>query len=379
MIFRIGKMTAHRSHYLRYLLLLAIVLVIIITIFTDSSVLKKTEYTPNETDDFTPKPQRFENISDCYKSPGNKDNGIRYFDDILDAKIQPKPGKTIFFHQTTCSKTGIVKLNAKEACAVESAARHNPDRDIFVIFASPVGVIETKKELPQFYNKLQVYSNIHVRNMNIWRYSSDTPISSWLTSSKLFDSMFLYEHMSDIVRAMTLYRYGGYHMDLDVIVQKNIDELGENFIGDDWATVINGAVMHLNNHGVGREISQRFFGEIMKNFNGDSFIGNGPQMLTHILEEICSTPNRTLWTPNRCQGAKIQPKETFYPISWSNYTLYFEPEDLNKALKLCENSTVIHVWNDRSKDIWNKVGIENAYQVIAAKNCPLVYYDSEIF
>lgn len=147
----------------------------------------------------------------------------------------------------------------RQACAIESAARLNPNRDIFVIFASPVGV-RLNESLPQFYNKLQVYNNVYVRNMNLWRYSFDTPIFDWLRTNKLFESAYLFEHMSDIVRALTLYRYGGYHFDLDIIVQRNIDDLGNDFIGDDWATVVNGAVMHLNNYGIGREMSQRFFG-----------------------------------------------------------------------------------------------------------------------
>lgn len=128
-----------------------------------------------------------------------------------------------------------------------------------MIFASPVGV-DVKQMWPQFYKKLQSYSNVYMRNMNLWRYSFNSPIAGWLKTNKLFESDFLFEHMSDIVRAITLYKYGGYHMDLDVVVQKNIDDLGENFIADDWATVVNSAFLHLNNHGIGREISQRFFG-----------------------------------------------------------------------------------------------------------------------
>lgn len=44
---------------------------------------------------------------------GGGGDGVRYFEDILDSKWQPTPGKTIFFHETSCSKSGIVQLNAK--------------------------------------------------------------------------------------------------------------------------------------------------------------------------------------------------------------------------------------------------------------------------
>lgn len=59
--------------------------------------------------------------------------------------------------------------------------------------------------------------------------------------------------------------------------------------------------------------------------------------------------------------------------------MYFEPSKREEALKLASNSTLIHVWNDRSSKIWNKVGTNNAYQVTAEKNCPLVYGSSKYF
>lgn len=102
-------------------------------------------------------------------------------------------------------------------------------------------------------------------------------------------------------------------------------------------------------------------------------------MLTRVCEKICNTEIRTNWTRERCAGLTFHPKETFYPISWSNYTLYFEPNDRDEALKLTKNATLVHVWNDRSKDIWNKIGTNNAYQVLAAKYCPVVYSECEYF
>lgn len=63
---------------------------------------------------------RIENIINkkvlCYKAielNGSSPTSIVYFEDILTAKKQPIPGKAIFFHETSCSETSIVKLNAK--------------------------------------------------------------------------------------------------------------------------------------------------------------------------------------------------------------------------------------------------------------------------
>lgn len=37
--------------------------------------------------------------------------------------------------------------------------------------------------------------------------------------------------MSDFLRYLVLYKYGGIYLDLDVVVQKNLDELPANFCG----------------------------------------------------------------------------------------------------------------------------------------------------
>lgn len=105
----------HLPQYLRTTLLLVIFLVLIVTIWSqkflsiDSNDLKKKEYIPSV---YEAQPIVFNKIDKCYKSP-NEDSVISYFEDILDAKKQPKIGKAIFFHETTCSRTGIFNLNAK--------------------------------------------------------------------------------------------------------------------------------------------------------------------------------------------------------------------------------------------------------------------------
>lgn len=110
------------------------------------------------------------------------------------------------------------------------------------------------------------------------------------------------------------------------------------------------------------------FREIQTAFDGKEFIANGPRLLTRICEAICGTKDRHLWTRERCFGLNLQPKEQLYPISWSHYMLYFEPNKLDEALQLTRNATMIHVWNDLSRKIWNKIGTNNAYQVIAKKS-----------
>lgn len=38
---------------------------------------------------------------------------ITLLEDIMESEKKPTPGKTIFFHETSCSKNGLVRLNAR--------------------------------------------------------------------------------------------------------------------------------------------------------------------------------------------------------------------------------------------------------------------------
>lgn len=144
----------------------------------------------------------------------------------------------------------------RQACAIESAAMRNPNRDIFVLFASPVGVKQSGCS-NEFIEVLLKYPNIHLRNLNLWRYLFQTPVFEWIKTNALFESEYLFEHMADMLRIVTLFKYGGFYMDLDVIVMKNVDDVGENFVVNDWYDVANNAVLHLKNYGIGRELTQR--------------------------------------------------------------------------------------------------------------------------
>lgn len=50
-------------------------------------------------------------ISRCYAKSDK--SSIRYFADIMDHEHQPINGESIFFLETSCSETGVAKLNSR--------------------------------------------------------------------------------------------------------------------------------------------------------------------------------------------------------------------------------------------------------------------------
>lgn len=73
-------------------------------------------------------------------------------------------------------------MKYRRACAVESAAKTNPDRDVFVIFVSPVGYPDD--ELSPTFDGLQSYPNIHLRNLNFPKLMENTPVEKWCVQLK---------------------------------------------------------------------------------------------------------------------------------------------------------------------------------------------------
>lgn len=52
----------------------------------------------------------------CYQRTTGRQDGeyeIRYLKDVLDADLKPNNGESIIFHETTCSKSGLVQLNSR--------------------------------------------------------------------------------------------------------------------------------------------------------------------------------------------------------------------------------------------------------------------------
>lgn len=143
----------------------------------------------------------------------------------------------------------------RQACAVESAALHHPNRDIFILHASPVGYPKDKRVLSPVVEALRKYSNIHFRNVNVEQFAMNTPIQKWFETGELFTTKYLRVHLSDFIRLLIMYRFGGTYFDLDYIIFHNLDKLQTNFIGLESDQIVGNSVMSFSPDGIGHEIA----------------------------------------------------------------------------------------------------------------------------
>ncbi|XP_055305844.1 lactosylceramide 4-alpha-galactosyltransferase-like [Sitodiplosis mosellana] len=331
----------------------------------------------------------------CYEPTSTSYDDIILFEDIYEAEKQPTPDRSIFFIETSCVRNGLAALNARQACAVESAARCNPDRDVFLLFPSQVGFSESLSR--PVMKSLRSYHNIHFRRVNYRNYSIGTPAEQFFQTDKIFKSTYFIETFSDLLRYLTLYRFGGIYLDTDTVTQQSFNDLPANFAGNEKRSLANG-VMGFDRHG--RKILELTIKNMFDNFDPYVWGNTGPQVLTGTLLKICNVTEVSDMKPEICEGFNVMPKEVFYPIHYSEWERYFDADHLTESMEKIKQSIAIHVWNKLSlhqpilKDFKNSTIIkkygtmltksykalnpygETAYGAIAKMECPQAYGSS---
>jgi len=190
-------------------------------------------------------------------------------ENILTAINQPRKDRNVFFIDSTHMNAGNNKVqhNVRQACSVESAARTNPDLEIFllVVARKPMKVLERTKVL----DVLLSISNVHINYLDIEEFSEGTPLEAFIASGELYNSTYIIEHTSDVLRLLVLWKYGGTYSDLDMIFRKDIDDVKPNFACADTPNNMNGAFFNFQ-HDEGHKLNEIFLTELNNTYNGAS-------------------------------------------------------------------------------------------------------------
>ena len=92
---------------------------------------------------------------------------------------------------------------------------------------------------------LESYPNINVIPIVAANFFAGTPLERWFFLTDWFTTKYPVEHLADALRYVTLYRYGGYYFDLDVIVMRNLTDL-RNFSASPKAGGVAIGAMHFD-------------------------------------------------------------------------------------------------------------------------------------
>lgn len=121
---------------------------------------------------------------------------------------------------------------------------------MFLTKTNSVQLIKSK-----LVDSLEAYKNVNLKFINIKEFSKGSPLESWLLSGKLDNSSFKTPHTSDVLRFLTLYKFGGIYLDLDVVVIKSTNLI--NFACAEDDKFMNGAILDLSKRR-GKELATLF-------------------------------------------------------------------------------------------------------------------------
>jgi len=161
----------------------------------------------------------------------------------------------------------------------------NPSMTVYLLFVSKSEFSNSTREIVR---NLLNYPNVRIRHIDPQKYVKETPLDAWYTSGILKKSHWPVSHMSDMLRYLTLWKYGGIYLDLDVVVTSSLEDL-TNFAGaEDWDDVAAG-VMGFDMSKLGRRVADACVRDLKKNFRGDVWGNNGPGVITRTLQKLCAT------------------------------------------------------------------------------------------
>lgn len=124
-----------------------------------------------------------------------------------------------------------------------------------MLFVAKVGFVPDEQP-STIVNALKSYPNIHFRNVDLYKYSIGTAGEHWIKKDLIFSTSYHLAHLSDYLRFLTLLKYGGIYLDMDVFVQKSFEGFPPNFGGVEDPNSINCAVLGLEATGIGHQISE---------------------------------------------------------------------------------------------------------------------------
>ncbi|GAB6026389.1 hypothetical protein CHUAL_012592 [Chamberlinius hualienensis] len=273
--------------------------------------------------------------------------------------LKSEPGQPIHLVET---KVGKRHITPREACVLESAARHHPHS------------IVTFYTVNRYFNWndpyriiLETFFNIRITPLNLTELFSDTPLLQWHVNNTINMSVHPTEHMSDAFRFVILHKYGGIYLDTDSVVINTLQYLKNTVALEIYNVLAIGVLIFDKGHPF---ITNCVYDYAMK-FRGETWSDNGPMLGTRVLRQMCNVNDSfesVLSKPDMCQDVNILPRNAFYSISWDDLFRTKKPLELDFTGKY-----VVHLWSKLTRTKEAKIGASSVIENLFNMACPTVY------
>ncbi|OAY62694.1 Uncharacterized protein ACMD2_17776 [Ananas comosus] len=165
----------------------------------------------------------------------------------------------------------------------------------------------------------------------------------------------LAQNLSNLLRLLLLYKFGGVYVDADVLVLRSFARL-RNAIGAQTLDPATGSWSRLNNAVMVFDkmhpLLYEFLKEFAETFDGRKWGHNGPYLVSRVVTRVLAERSRGF-------GFGILPPSAFYPVDWSRVSGFFKgPQNgahlkwvVNKLSWIRRESFAVHLWHRESRGI----------------------------
>ena len=193
-----------------------------------------------------------------------------------------------------------------------------------------------------------------------------TPIESLWNRNAIQESKFFISHLSDVLRFLILFHFGGTYLDLDVLILKPLPKV-PSFIAREHLAYdfLGSAVLRFEkNH----PILEKLLINMNSSFDGQQWAANGPGLVTRTMQEFCTHRNLSEMTLETCHGIQVFEPEVFYPVPYWEWNKLF----LDKHFHFDVSKSVsIHLWGKMSDGVpLENVPLKTKLNELLERNCP---------
>ncbi|XP_059806165.1 alpha-1,4-N-acetylglucosaminyltransferase-like isoform X1 [Hypanus sabinus] len=265
--------------------------------------------------------------------------------------------------------TDNLKLMPLAMCSVESAARLNPDKQIYYFMKGFSGNLSQYPETEyRGIHLLSKMKNIVILPLKPIELFKDTPLESWYQKVNPEREKYWAHVLADGCRLALLWKYGGIYLDTDIISLRSL--LFDNFTCLESTGYYNNAALgfHQKNH----DFIWNCFNDFVANYDGDLWGQQGPRLITRVLKRWCNTDDLIAAAGSTCNGISLLNLSRFYPVPYSSWEKFYAPwkkEDIEHTFSATYG---VHIWNFMNSDKKRKVvaGSGSLIEYFFRMHCP---------
>jgi lactosylceramide 4-alpha-galactosyltransferase len=289
---------------------------------------------------------------------------LNYNDDDDDDDLT----KNFIFTETNATRH---VMTFRELCAIESAAKHNP-KSIVRVFSINAIINDT--------DLVEEYKNIKFEIINLNKIFNNSILHQFWFENKLSAAkypIFRVSHLSDALRFLFLYKYGGVYSDLDTITIKDFSLIRKyNGFGSlSNPKEVQAGVLHFTKQ---HPFILKCLESFNKNYDGNKWAANGPLLIERELALYCNQTNfnHLLIKFNQSNSINcdvgIFPTQFFYPYTWYEFKILFE-KNATVSIKKFFNTYSVHFYGKMSESKKMNKNDNSLFEYFASLNCPIMY------